>query len=73
MSEATWRDYNIGPDDIEPGLAETSRTVQSGATVEYARTLACSWGHPDSVWTSVNGADWQRTEVSTSEDRRAIV
>ena len=32
-----------------------------------------SWGHPKSIWTYVNGADWQRTEVSTSEDGRATV
>ena len=45
----------------------------AGAMVQYVCTLARSWGHPEGVWTSVNGADWQKTEVSTLEDGSAVI
>ena len=40
---------------------------------EYTRSLARSWGHPESVWTSVSGQEWQKTEVSTLEDGSAVI
>ena len=73
MSRATWRDYAVDPDAIDPWIAETRRTVPPGGTVEYTRSLARSWGHPESVWTSVSGHDWQKTEVSTLEDGSAVI
>ena len=73
MSRATWRDYAVDPDAVDQWVAETRRTVPPGGTVEYTRSLARSWGHPESVWTSVTGQEWQRTEVSTLEDGSAVI